>query len=169
MNLNEQKEEFSLAYVHAVAACAGMQLELPRRDLGSVDGRLISDSQIIEFQAKSTAREIERDGTIRFQLPIKNYDDLRDPNTMALRILVVVQLPDDPINWLVQSDLRLCLNGHGVWHNLRGQPDRTNTSSVTVHIPASDRFDVAGLSGLMETASRLHQANGAERHDCSDA
>ena len=153
MHLNDQKEQFSLAYIHAVAACAGYQLEIPDSpDRHSVDGRLFSDAEIIEVQAKATSQDIERDGIVRFPLPVKNHDDLRNPDAMALRLLVVVQLPDDPGAWLDQTQDQLCLAGRGVWRILRGEPATQNADSVTVQIPTSNRFDRDGLIGLMRRA-----------------
>ena len=152
MQLNDQKEQFSLAYIHAVAACAGYQFELPSKDRHSIDGRLISDAEIIEFQAKATSQSVERDGVVRFPLPIKNHEDLRNPDSMALRLLVVVQLPDDPDAWLDQTQEQLCLAGRGVWLTLRGEPATPNVDNITVQIPASNRFDREGLTELMRRA-----------------
>ena len=152
MQLNDQKEQFSLAYIYAVAACAGYQLELPSKDRHSVDGRLISDAEIIEFQAKATSQDIERDGVVRFRLPVRNYDDLRNPDAMALRLLIVVQLPADPDMWIVQTDEQLCLAGRAVWLRLRGERAIDNVDSITVEIPTSNRFDRDGLADLMRQA-----------------
>ncbi len=156
MQLNDQKEEFSFAFVHAVASTAGFQVELPRRDRDSVDGQIISDLAIIEFQAKATAQQVERNGEFRFPLPIKNYDDLRNPDAMALRVLVVVKMPDDPSQWLSQTDEQLCLQGHAVWELLRGRDAVGNQTSVTIPIPSTNRFDCDGLASLMETAKGIH-------------
>ena len=156
MHLNDQKEQFSLAFVHAVASCAGFQVEIPSKDRNSVDGRVLSDTEIIEFQAKATSQQIEREGIVRFPLPVKNYDDLRNPRSMALRLLVVVQMPDDPEEWLDQTDEQLCLSGRGVWQTLRGADDSQNTTSVTIPIPGSNRFDCEGLVALMGQARALH-------------
>ena len=153
MQLNDQKEQFSLAYVHAVAACTGYKFEIPSPpDRNSVDGRLLSDAQIIEFQVKATSQNIERDGIVRFPLPVKNHEDLRNPTAMALRLLIVVQLPDDPDAWLNQTQEQLCLTGSGVWLTLKGEPATSNVDNVTVQIPASNRFDREGLTELMRRA-----------------
>lgn len=152
MDLNQQKEQFSLAYIQAVAACAGYQLELPTKDRYSVDGRLLSDAEIIEFQAKATSRDIVRDGVMRFPLSVKNHEDLRNPEAMALRLLIVVQTPADPDDWIGQTDEELCLTGRGVWLTLRGEPDTSNTDNITVSIPTSQRFDREGLTELMRRA-----------------
>lgn len=150
MNLNDQKEQFSFAYIHAVAACAGYQFEiLASPDRHSVDARLFSDVEIIEVQAKATSQDIERNGIVRFPLSIKNHEDLRNPDAMALRLLVVVRLPDDPDAWLDQTQDQLCLAGRGVWLILRGEPATQNVDSVTVQIPTSNRFDRKGLTDLM--------------------
>ena len=40
MDLNSQKERVSLAYIEAVASCAGYQVTEPKVDRDSVDGKL---------------------------------------------------------------------------------------------------------------------------------
>jgi len=152
MNLNQQKEQFSLAYIHAVAACAGYQLELPSQDRHSVDGRLVSEAEIIEFQAKATSQDIARNGAVHFRLPVANHEDLRNPLSMAARLLIVVQLPERSADWLHQSEEDLCLQGRGLWLSLKGEAATANADNVTVAIPTSNRFDVNGLTDLMRRA-----------------
>ena len=159
MHLNDQKEQFSLAFVHAVASRAGYQVEIPTKDRNSVDGRVLSDTEIIEFQAKATSQQIESDGVVSFRLPKKNYNDLRDTRAMALRLLVVVQVPNDPGEWIDQSDEQLCLTSWGVWKTLRGA-EEIDKESVTVKIPSSNRFNFEGLEALMGQARVLHSSPG---------
>ena len=92
MTLNLHKELFSLAYIGAVAASAGYQMNTLKIDIGSVDGILMSGSSprsLIKFQAKATSQDIVRGDNLHFRLPIKNYNDLRIP-TRTPHILIVV-------------------------------------------------------------------------------
>lgn len=151
MNLNEQKELFSLAYIRAVAAGAGYQTTRPELDNDSVDGILMADfgpRPQIKFQAKATSQQIVRGENIHFALPIKNYDDLR-ADTRTPRILIVVLMPSDTSQWLTQTQEQLCLRYCGYWLSLEEHQEVGNTTSVTVHIPLVNMFNVEQLVDLM--------------------
>ena len=151
MNLNEQKEQFSLAYIRAVAAQAGYQITRPELDNDSVDGILMADfgpRPKIEFQAKATSQQVVRGKNIHFALKIKNYDDLR-ADTMIPRILIVVLMPKEKSQWLTQTQEQLCLRHCGYWLSLEEHQEVGNTTSVTVHIPLVNMFNVEQLVDLM--------------------
>ena len=106
MTPNQQMEQFSLAHIRAVAAQAGYQVTRPETDTG-IDGTLMDDAgrrSRIDFQAKSTADDIQRDRRLHFPLPVRNYDILRDATPSAMRILIVVLMPRDNGQWLHQTD-----------------------------------------------------------------
>lgn len=156
MYLNEQKQQFSLAYIRAVAATASYKVAIPESDTDSVDGALMSDigrRPRIEFQAKSTARDILGNDALRYELPIKNYDELR-ADVLTPRILVVVLMPDEKQDWISQTQDEMCLRYCGYWLSLRGEQPRLNTSSVTVRIPTTNIFNTDELTGLMQKAER---------------
>ena len=156
MDLNTQKELFSLSYIEAVAFEAGYQVTDPKRDRDSVDGILLADigrRAEIHFQAKATSREVLRNGTIHFPIKKKNYDDLR-VDVISPRILIVLLMPDDKALWLRQTDDELCLRHCAYWMSLEGEPDLPNTSNVTVHVPTANVFSSAQLTDLMERADR---------------
>ena len=155
MTPNSRMEQLSLAYIRAVAADAGYQVHRPETDFDSVDGFLTSDvggRARIDFQAKATTRDIVQAGSIRFPLPIKNYDDLR-ADTMVPRILIVLLMPECDDNWLAQTDEKLCLRRCTYWLSLAGMPPSSNASSVTVHIPVANAFDRTQLDDLMNNAA----------------
>ena len=152
MNLNQQKEQFSLAYIHAVAACAGYQFELPSSQRDGIDGYITSDvglSPIIQFQAKSSARDLLRDDGVRYPLPITNFRTLRK-ETNNRRILIVVMLPEDPAEWMVRDHEQLCLRGSGYWKSLKDEPETQNSESISVLIPSENPFDVDQLRTMMQ-------------------
>ncbi len=156
MNLNEQKEQFSLAYIRAVAAQAGYQISRPELDNDSVDGTLIADfgrRPRIDFQAKATSQQIKRGDNIHFDLKVKNYDDLRS-ETRTPRLLIVVLMSKEKSQWLTQTQEQLCLRCCGYWVSLEGRQKVRNKTSVTVHIPLVNMFNVEQLVDLMTRAEK---------------
>jgi hypothetical protein len=161
MDVNKQKELLSLAYVKAVAATVGLGLYTPYPDDDSVDIGLAASgikgtirSPRLELQAKATARDLlYDDGLIHFPLTIKNYDDLRPVNLMVPRILVVMLVPEDINQWLEISDEQLLIRHCAYWCSLRELPETSNPNNITVYVPILQRFDVAGLSAIMERIS----------------
>lgn len=158
MELNQQKEQFSLAYIRAVAAHAGYQVARPESDMDSIDGMLIAEYETrpqVNFQAKSTSHDLIRGEGLSYELPLKNYNDLRI-QTMVPRILIVVLMPASTADWLTHSEQELILRKCGYWISLANYPETSNRKSVTVSIPRANLFDTAGLAQLMDEA-----ANGA--------
>jgi hypothetical protein len=154
---NDRKERFSLAYISAVAAHAGYLLVESRPvDKDSVDGQLVGDEgrrPRIEFQAKATAREVLRGDRLLFPLSIKNYDDLRLDSRVP-RLLIVVLLPTNDVEWLAHSEDELRLRHCGYWLSLAGRPATANAASISVIVPRIQMFDTAQLSALMGRADR---------------
>lgn len=161
MDKNKQKESLSVAYIKAVAATVGLGWYIPSPDDDSVDIGLAATgtkgtirSPRLELQAKATSRDLlYNDGTIHFPLSIKNYDDLRPGNLMVPRILVVMIIPEDIGQWLEISDEQMLIRHCAYWCSLREQQETTNKENVMVYIPVSQRFDVAGLSAIMDRIS----------------
>lgn len=153
---NMQMSRLSLAYISAVAANVGCEVWEPTVDFDSVDGVLISRAgrrPRIEFQAKSTTQDVLRGGEVHFPLPIKNYDDLR-ADTIVPRLLIVMLVPAEPEEWLVQSPDQLCLRKCAYWYSLEGQPSTGNTSNITVRVPVQNEFNTAQLTALLQKADQ---------------
>jgi hypothetical protein len=106
MDINQQKEQFSLAYIKAVSSVAGFSLHKPSVDDDSVDivlaqtgGNGTIRSPRIDAQLKCTSKDVIRENYIKFTLSLKNYNDLRPENVLVPRILVVVIVPSEIDNW----------------------------------------------------------------------
>ena len=156
MDLNTQKERFSLSYIEAIASQAGYQVVEPKVDHDSIDGAIMADfgqRPLIHFQAKSTSQNLVRNDAIHFPLSRKNYDDLRI-EARNPRILVVLLMPEETSEWVRQDDNELCLRHCAYWRCLEGQPDRSNTTSITVEVPLANAFSSEQLTALMEKAER---------------
>ena len=154
---NTIKERLSLAYITAVCARAGFEVCEVKVDIDSVDGVIISKKgkhPLIKFQAKCTSRDLVGNSKARFDLPIKNYNDLRSPHTVPF-ILVVVYLPQDDLQWLSQSHDNLVLQRCGYWLSLHGAPSSANENTVAVTIPKTQVFDVSGIQDLMIRAEAI--------------
>jgi hypothetical protein len=100
-------------------------------------------------QMKCTSRDILREAHLGFPLEIKNYNDLRHPDPLTPCILVVVVVPNDINEWLTHSESDLTLRRCGYWISLRGEPDISNSVSVTVNIPRTQVLTPDSLRAMM--------------------
>jgi hypothetical protein len=157
MDVNQRKEQFSNAYVRAVASVAGYALYKPDVDDDSIDwgiadrgGRGTLRSPKVELQLKCSGRDILTDEDLRFPLKVKNYNELRHENYQVPRILVVVLVPGRIEEWLKHSEESLAMHHCGYWRSLRGRPDTDNASTVTVRVPRSQQFTVESLTSIMD-------------------
>lgn len=161
MDLGQRKEQFSHAYVRAVASVAGYSASIPEVDDDSIDlvlaGRSVDGIPCrprIELQLKCTSEDVVRADKIIYPLKRKNYDELKLTNLLVPRLLVVVHVPESEEEWLRHSEDELALRRCGYWVSLYGDPETTNQTKVTVYLPRTNVFDVVGLRGLMGRASR---------------
>ena len=160
MDLAQKKQEFSKAYVKAVAAACGYATQEPSVDDDSVDLGLAARggggtvrSPRLDLQLKCTARDVVGDETVNFPLEMKNYEELRPVNYLVPRILIVVVVPDDVAQWINHTENELLMRHCGYWYSLRGMPFSENTTTVTVNIPRTQVFDVPSVSEMMERIS----------------
>ena len=150
---NVQKERLSLAYIAAVTGRLGYDMIEWNVDLYGCDGTITSGEGTflkLDFQAKSTSRDVLRDDHVAFDLPVKNYNDLRKRRSNSI-ILAVLVLPNDEAEWLSHSEEALIMRRCAYWMSLKGYPDSANTSSVTVQIPRRQVFDTTQVQQLMRS------------------
>ena len=154
-----QKEQFSLAFIQAVAAAAGCNVTRADVDDESVDLELIAahspddlrPSPHLAIQAKCT--ELDDGEGHALPLKLKNHNDLRAPCHVP-RLLVVVCVPADVEAWLTATPEALVLRRCAYWRSLRGLPPADTETRKTVHIPRSQRFEPQALTALMATIAR---------------
>lgn len=70
------------------------------------------------------------------------------------RILVVVLVPENLEDWLQQSESEICMRNCAYWVSLRGQPERQNTTNITVELPRSNQLTVEALKSIMQRLSQ---------------
>ena len=145
---NEQKQQLSVAYVHAVAAKAGYACQVITVDDDSIDVMIAARGTVhqtavlksprIEIQLKATATDVSKPDHIVFKLPVKNYEDLRQETALP-RILVVLMLPPKQSDWLDVNEDQLVLRRCAYWKSLWDLPPTKNKKTVTIQIPRSNR------------------------------
>jgi hypothetical protein len=156
VDLNQRKEQFSNAYVRAVASVAGCSLAKPEVDEDSIDlivsqrgGQGIIRSPRVELQLKCTERDVINNGALHFPLKLKNYEELRGDDVLVPRILIVLYVPDDLTDWIEHSEQQMLIRHCAYWVSLRGLAATANTTNVTVTIPQANLFNPASLTEIM--------------------
>lgn len=86
---------------------------------------------------------------------MKNYNDLRPPtlDVKVPRFLLVVVVPLHPPDWIATAPDALSFQFRGHWVSLAGRSATSNTTSVAVELPATNRWDPATVEHLMVEAS----------------
>jgi hypothetical protein len=158
MHVTNQKAEFSIAFIHAVASVAGCTfIGPPDVDDDSVDLELGATRRLgstrraprLSIQAKCTETDDGTGVNLSFPLPMKNYDDLRDQDLHVPRILVVLCVPPDLSAWLQETPEHTAMRRVAYWSSLRGAPAVVNETKKTVHLLRTQRFTVAALKEMM--------------------
>src|SRR5438445_7974918 len=139
MHIDQRKEQFSRAYVLAVAAAAGYAWYQPSVDDDSIDLGLAEKggggtvrSPRLELQLKCHAAETPSGDHFSHDLKLKNYEDLRDATVQVPRILVVVLVPEDVPSWLTATENELVMRRCGYWVSLRGLSATTNETKIEI-------------------------------------
>lgn len=160
MDISSRKEQFSIAYVNAIAAHAGVNNAHFSVDDDSIDLVLagknfrgkIRNPQL-QLQLKCTSQDLIKDGVIKFPLSKKNYDDLRGTDVLCPRYLAVLIIPKDETHWLDHGNDELILKNSCYWVSLRDMPASSNKTTITVDIPLQQKLTTDALSDLMREAS----------------
>lgn len=160
ISTNSHKEEFSYAYIHAVAAAAGYSCEKAPRllDLEGIDLTVTAVGTQgsrrcprIDLQVKCTSKvEITEDEHIKYRLRVEDYERLIFDDPTIPYYLVVVVVPDEVDDWLIHSENEILLKRCGYWKCLAGEPPTKNTGKITVPIPRINLFTPSVLKGFME-------------------
>ncbi len=125
MHITHQQEEFSRAYLHAIAAGAGLKFDpAGRPDDDSVDVAIstrglrgTARSPRLEVQVKCQMSAATGD-PISYALKQKNYEDLRHTDYGVPRILVVVFVPEQVAVWTTHTEQELMMRYCAYWVSL---------------------------------------------------
>jgi hypothetical protein len=164
MTPEQQREEFSKAYVAAVAARAGCKLGSWSQDSGCLDvtvgtasafgGGLAAPKLDLQLKASAKHRPVS-EGLLGWSLKRPHFDILRR-RTQVPHILVALVLPEHEDEWMVQSEHELSIRRCAYWVHLLGEPPiaADTGKSTTIRIPESQVFSPITLLALLERSGR---------------
>jgi hypothetical protein len=158
MHITMQQEQFSRAWVRALAAVAGYNITHCEVDDDSIDLGLTGNRRDgvhvkapkLEFQLKCHSGDDESGAHLSYPLKMKNYDDLRDSEVHVPRILVVCCVPEVVGDWLHEDAQATAMRRCAYWLSLRGFPAVANETTRSVRLPRSQLFDTSTLREIME-------------------
>jgi hypothetical protein len=158
------KEQLSKAHLHAIASHADFTCDTPGTDYQSVDSTIGAKEWInetcplgfprLDVQLKATSAADLKEESLIFSLDVKNYNDLRAAKRQNPIVLVVLVLPGDQAEWLVNDENSLVAKNSCYWTSLKGALATTNKTKITVHIPRSNVLSPNELLRLMIKVSR---------------
>jgi Domain of unknown function (DUF4365) len=162
--LSEQdvESELSYAYLHAVASHASMSCHPSNRhqDNAGIDAMItawgpfgtssLRNEIDIKVQLKATVETLPTvNGKMSyFFRGAGQYADLITRRVATPRLLVVLCLPRDRIEWLTIGQESLALKRCAFWVSLRDAQPSTNPSGQTIRIPCDQILDAAALRVL---------------------
>jgi Domain of unknown function (DUF4365) len=167
LQTNDIESELSYAYLHAVASKAGLICKVGNRhdDNYGADALIEYFDEIpnywrravsVKVQLKATInRGAETDTHISYSFRgIKQYDNLRTNVGEPYRILVVLFLPKEPIEWLRVSQDELLLKQAAYWVCLYGADKTENDTGVTIYMPKANLLTPESLIKLCQEMGR---------------
>ena len=158
MQLTDQQEEFSYAYIHAVATVAGYGVTRASRvvdnagidlTISALGDRNLPREPSLHVQVKCTYQDILGAKSLAYPLDTKTHHRLCHEVSTS-RILVVVFVPKTITAWLTHSEDELVLRHCGYWLSLRSETPTPNQYNQTVYLPRTQRFDPDALKGIMQ-------------------
>ncbi len=154
-----RQELLCRAYVHAIAAQAGLLSSRPDPDYGidlslrsvAVLGRRHRDTSIqVDLQLRSTTRASVTETEVKMDLDVETYNDLRTTETFCPRILVVLIMPEEEAEWVIQSPDELAIRHCAYWLSLHGYAETSARSTIRVGIPLVNVFSVESVRTIMQ-------------------
>jgi hypothetical protein len=160
---SHQQEGLSLAYLQAVVADCGMTLTVRDTDYGvdaslyeirrGNDGNYFEVGRPVDIQLKSTTSAKVESDNVKYDLNVRNYIHLRDPNAGVPRILMLLVLDKQPGRVEVTEHsmtIRACM----YWSSLKGFPPTTNRQTVRVGLPRRQIVSTVELKAMVESTWR---------------
>lgn len=164
MTPEQQQEEISKAYLHAIAAQCGYAVGNWTQDHGCLDATLGAPSRVgaghlakpkLDLQLKATRRtDVEHTDHIAWSLDAAHYASLI-ADSSAPHLLVILLLPEDHGQTIEHTVDHLLIRRCAYWVTMTGMAAITNgAGSCTVHLPKSQPFSPTELHRIMELVSQ---------------
>jgi hypothetical protein len=175
MTPQDIEAELSYAYLHAVAAHAGIACMAAGRahDNAGIDatlhlvhdfgpGAVLTEISLhIQLKATTKPSSSSKKGWSYFLSNVDEYDRLRANSALPPRFLAILFLPEDRTSWLKATEKQLVAQRAAYWVSLLGAPASANTSGQTVYLPKSQLLSPEGLMKLFERVARREESRYA--------
>jgi hypothetical protein len=154
------QESLSLAYTHAVAGSAGVNLHVDRIFDYGVDGtfrpvilrdkRRVESGFPLDFQLKCTKNWSISDSNIVYKIETKTYNDLvtRTDDEIGI-VLLLLCLPSLQSNWVSFCEDNFMLKNCCYYTKLSGRPVSNEKSTKQISIPRKNILDPKSLTTLL--------------------
>lgn len=173
-SVQDTESELSVAYLQAIAARNRFSCAISPRtmDNNGIDATLhgvdnfggVLTEITLHVQLKATVKQPAiQDGKFSFCLDsIELYNKLRSTTVSVPKILVVLFLPSDQPEWLKHSPEELCIRKCAYWVSLKGAPESTNKTGITVYIPERQALSPEELKRIFVLLSHEEELLYAE-------
>jgi Domain of unknown function (DUF4365) len=159
-----QQEEFSYAFISAIAAAAGYSIGPPTRlmDNAGIDISVTAPGEIgsmlspkFDAQVKCTSdSRFMKETQIHYPLPVRNYTRLIHPYPLSPQLLIVVFIPKDLSSWVESTEDRTILQKSAYWISLKGKASTDNSDNITIHLPRHNLLTPLSLQEIMQRIAR---------------
>jgi hypothetical protein len=150
-------------YFNSVSRDYGTDLTIRKANLCPTRKRYLTTGKAIDFQVKAVSDKYvlgiddPNRSTIKYNLEVKNYNDLIDRTKENGRIipliLIVFILPKDKPNWLTYTPEQLILKRCAFWYQIPAGLTHTNNRTKTmIEIP---KTNIISMSFFDEQFAKL--------------
>lgn len=162
-----QKEQFSRAYLLAVATKGGYTLASWNVDKDGVDATLRSGALMVDLQLKCTQAPRVSGNDFTYDLDVPTYNKLRDPDRSAPGYLALVVVPHNLGEWIMHEPERVLLSCHTYWAIIQDQPAPTSGKTTSVKMPRHQRLDASALEQMFRTSLDMIRRGTSDRGEAA--
>ncbi|MCC5578984.1 DUF4365 domain-containing protein [Microtetraspora sp. AC03309] len=150
LDISASKEWFSVAYVQALAYSAGYAVMLVHVDHFGVDLEIRDRAFRVDVQMKCTEGPAIENDYLSYDLDVRTYNLLSDPERNVPAYLFVVEVPGDRADWANCSQEGLHLRKCGYFGKMSTLRPTQNRSTKSVRLDRANRLTVRSLDRLMK-------------------
>ena len=150
-------EQYSVAFLHAIATRARCKLEHLKVDDEQVDVTLRQKANHLKFQRtmidvqiKCTGQAVVQADGVHFSIQRSQYEGLKEKAYLQ-KILIVVAVDPDFDQWMDLSPTDILMRGQAFWISTAAMPElAANVQSQTVVLPLANEFNVDQLLDMLK-------------------
>ena len=144
------KEEFSRAYLLAVATRGGFTLAVWNVDKDGVDATLRRGGLMVDIQLKCTRSPRGGNDYYTYDLDVPTYDKLRDAQRSAPGYMALMIVPQDINLWLMHEPEKLLMSCHAYWARLQDEAAPRGVRTTAVKIPRTQQLNTSALEQMFK-------------------